>query len=66
MARRKTNTEAIEPVETHNLALSIRRLRNAAPYESQKWKRCLYHALLMQSGVDMQALTKIREALNLP
>lgn len=58
-----TSTKKCELVETHNLALAITRLQDA-PYDSERWKRALHHAISMTcSRVDTE---KIRVALNLP
>jgi hypothetical protein len=57
-------TRLNELVETHNLSLSINRLRSA-PYDIERWKRALYHALSM-SDVGRGQLEKIRIALELP
>ena len=64
----RRSTEKIELVETHNIALSIRRIRDApAPgYNNENWKRALYHALLMTSGAGKLTIQRIREALELP
>lgn len=64
MTKRITNTSLNELVETHNIALSIRRLRGA-PYDEGRWKRAVWHAITMEvtSFEDRRA---IREALKLP
>ena len=59
-------TSLAELVETHNLALSLKRLENAVPYDPGRWKRALYHAICMNSTGDQQMRVKIREALGLP
>lgn len=63
-AKRLRETRKVELVETHNIALSIDRLREG-PYDSEKWKRALYHALAM-SQVGRDTLEKVRIALELP
>jgi hypothetical protein len=60
--RRKTNTSLRELTETHNLALSIKRLRESN--DSDEWRRALYHALSM-NYVNKDTLCRIREALGL-
>ena len=64
MAKNRTETRKVELVETHNLALSIDRLRTG-PYDSNRWKRSLYHALAM-THTDRGTMEKIRLALELP
>lgn len=64
MSKRLGVTKKIELVETHNIALSIERLRQP-PYDRERWRRALYHALCMTS-VGRQETQKIREALELP
>lgn len=58
-------TQKIELVETHNLSLSIQRLRDLRPYDSGAWKRAVYHALTL-NNVDHGVIKLIREALELP
>lgn len=62
--KQQRETRLNELVETHNLYLSFRRLRSA-PYNNEKWKRALYHALSM-GEVGRGLLEKIRIALELP
>lgn len=62
----KKSTTKIELVETHNLALCLNRLSDAAPYDCYRWKRALYHALSMSQCTSGEELTRIREALKLP
>jgi len=61
--KQQRETTLTELVETHNLALAIRRLRGA-PYDTGRWKRALYHALCMEGCTG--AASKIREALEQP
>lgn len=63
--KQQRQTNLAEMVETHNIALSIKRL-SAAPYDANRWRRALYHALSIGDQVNSAALTKIREALELP
>lgn len=65
-SRRETRTEQLEMVETYNLYLCLRRLRDAPGYHAERWKRALYHALAQSNIALDPALTKIREALELP
>ena len=59
-------TDRMELVETHNLALSIARLRGGGGgYDDGRWKRALYHAVCMTVG-EWEMKQKIREALKLP
>ena len=58
-------TRKVELVETHNLTLSLDRLRNM-PNSTDAWKRALYHALLMSWGPSWEERRQIREALKLP
>jgi hypothetical protein len=66
MSKRRTQTGLIELAETHNIALAINRMRgnNGSSYD-QKWKRALYHALLM-TDTSREYCEKIRVALELP
>lgn len=63
--KQNRETRQIELVETHNLALSLRRIKDSPGYDNEKWKRCLYHALGM-AYTDRAELEKIRVAMNLP
>lgn len=66
MSNRKGKTDKTELVETHNLALSFGRLTNSGPYDNERWKRALYHALAMDGCAGRNVLEKIRIALELP
>jgi len=66
ITKQKRETGLNELVETHNLVLSLTRLENAGPYDSERWKRALYHAICMQQCGDYTLRQKIREALSLP
>lgn len=66
MPKRVTSTDKIELVETHNLALSLRRLRNVNEWGDGATRRALYHAICMTDCFGPSARTKIREALELP
>ena len=61
----RRETRKIELVETHNIALSLDRLREG-PYDDGKWRRALYHAMAMSSGTSRPELERIRVALELP
>jgi hypothetical protein len=63
--KRETSTTKVELVETQNLALSLKRL-TGPPYEGDRWRRALYHALTMTHTVNRDEAAKIREALELP
>lgn len=63
--RQLRQTELIELVETHNIARSISRIKNAPGWDQNRWRRTLYHALGM-SHIDRSIIAKIREALELP
>ena len=63
--KQQRETRLTELVETHNIALALKRL-NDAPYEPARKRRALYHALLMSDGFNREETTKIREALSLP
>ena len=65
-AKQQRETRLNELVETHHLALSLKRLEEAAPHDIDRWKRALYHALTMQRCGDYEVRQKIREALKLP
>lgn len=68
--KRERQTRQIEMVETHNIALSMMRLKHAPGYSgpvyNNRCKRALYHALTMALFVDYEELKAIREALKLP
>jgi hypothetical protein len=61
------STDKIELVETHNLALALQRLRDGSKngYDTNRWKRALYHALTM-TYTDHDITKAIREALRQP
>ena len=63
MSKRKVSTDKVELVETHNLALSLKRLQES-PYDNDRWRRALYHAVGMTCS--RVAAEKIRTALELP
>lgn len=66
MSKRAAVTRKIELVETHNIALSLDRLRELTPY-GVRWRRALYHALSMsECPIHINMLKAIREALELP
>ncbi len=63
----RKSTERIELVETQNLALSFRRLRDiSGEYQSGALKRAIYHALGMSYSLTEHQRGRIREALELP
>lgn len=64
MSKRLAQTQQIEMVETHNLALCFKRLTDST-YNNGRWKRALYHALSMDGCASRDELAKIREALGL-
>lgn len=67
MSKRVTNTNKLELVETQNLSTALARLNSGeGGYNNLRWKRALYHALSISETCYGQALTKIREALELP
>lgn len=60
------HTDKLELVETHNIALSIRRLRSGhGGYDDGRWRRALCHAIWMEIS-EHEAKQLIREALKLP
>ncbi len=65
-ARRRRTTEVIELVETHNIVKSINRMTKATPYDGNRWRRALYHAIMMSEGSGRVVGEKIRIALELP
>ncbi len=65
MSRRKT-TNRVELVETHNIALSLRRIMDMPGYDPKNWRRALYHAIAMSFVSDGTELEKIRQAMGLP
>lgn len=66
MSTARKQTQRAEMVETHNMALSIKRLRNTTPYDTDAWKRALYHALLLEGPDDYELRKSLREAMKLP
>lgn len=65
MSKRAAVTRKIELVETHNIALSLDRL-SQGPYDRDKWRRALYHAVCMCECAGDTVRKSIREALELP
>ncbi len=63
MSKRKGSTDKVELVETHNLALSLKRLQEG-PYDNERWRRALYHAAGMTCSRG--TVEKLRIALELP
>ena len=66
ITKQQRDTRLNELVETHNLAISLKRLEESAPHDMGRWKRALYHAICMQNCGDFSLRRKIREALDLP
>jgi hypothetical protein len=66
MSKQLRLTRKIEMVETHNLALSLQRLRDVPGASTETWKRAFYHALLMVWGGTFEERKAIREAMKLP
>ena len=64
--KQRRETRKIELVETHNLALSIMRMRNAPGCDTEMWKRALYHALAMTYTGSWEEKEGIRKTLHLP
>lgn len=58
-------TRRAELVETHNIALSIKRLQEVAGHDAMRWRRSLYHALGM-NYIDTRVMEEVRKALGLP
>lgn len=65
MSIQRKATERIELVEMHNLAISIKRLKDVRPYDGERWKRALIHAMGI-SYVHRNEVKAVREALELP
>ena len=62
----RRSTEQQELVDTHEIAKALKRLDGRSPcYDSQRWRRSLYHAILI-AGVGNHYAGKVREALELP
>lgn len=57
-------TDKVELVETHNIALSLKRLQTSS--DEYRWRRAFYHALGMNYCASQDMKRKIREALELP
>jgi len=65
--KQQRETRQIELVETHNIALSLRRIGDAPGYNGDaRRKRALYHAVLMEHCFTTQEQVALRAALNLP
>jgi hypothetical protein len=65
-SNRVTKTDRVELVETHNICLSLKRLREIPGYASvDPWRRAFFHAASM-AGLEHSALEKIRVALEIP
>lgn len=64
--RQHRDTRKIELVETNNIAVSILRIRHAPGYDSSRWKRALYHAMLMSYAGTSLEQELVRKALGLP
>lgn len=56
----------MELVETHNLALALKRLRNGGNgYDEGRWRRAMMHAVMMEFGHASTITSKIRQALEI-
>lgn len=65
MAQR--NTKQIELVETHNLAVSLNRIRlQSRGGDVRRWKRALYHAVAITDALSFDELAAFRNVLKLP
>ncbi len=64
--KQRRETRLIELVETHNISLSFGRLTEAGPYDTMRWRRALYHALMMDGCAGNGMLERLRTALELP
>ena len=64
--RQEQETRLIEMVETHVLTRSLIRLNQAPSYDSARWKRAFYHALLLSGVTNYDMAGKIRVAMELP
>ena len=65
MPRQKT--EYIELVETHNIVMALKRVKDQqGSYDSNRWKRAIYHALSISRVCGFNELKQIRETLGLP
>lgn len=63
----RKHTDKVELVETHNLALSLRRLSNIpGQYNDEAARRALYHAICMVHCFATNQRAVIRQALELP
>ena len=65
MSKRVGSTQRVELVETHNIALSLRRLQDT-PHDEDRWRRAVYHAICMSYSGSRETRVKLREALELP
>lgn len=65
-SRQDRKTRKVELVETHNIALSLRRISDAPGYDVKRWKRALVHAIGMAYVASNDEQRKIREAVELP
>ncbi len=66
--KNRRNTAQIEMVETHNIALSLRRLQNVPNCSGdQAQRRAIYHAVCMTYALSNDDQRKaLREAIKLP
>lgn len=63
--KQQAQVKQIELVETYNIYLSIKRIKDAPGYDDHRWKRALYHAVGM-AIIGHSEQEKIRQALGLP
>jgi len=64
--KQEKTTQLTELVETHNIALSLKRIRSAPGYDDARWRRALYHALAMSYVASNSELEQIRVAIKIP
>ncbi len=65
-AKQDRQTRLIELVETGNLSLSLRRIKNAPGWEGRRTKRALLHAMDMSGCFTDGELENVRTAFNIP
>lgn len=67
MSIQRKSTEKVELVETHNMALSLRRLNDIPnSWNNEPTRRALYHAICMTCSFNNEERGSIRQSLKLP
>lgn len=66
MSKPLRKSSLIELVETHNIALSLKRLGQVKGWNNEPTKRAVYHAFAMSGRFDNGEVEQLRIALQLP